>query len=134
MEPHLVDDLLEIARRGSTKAVFVAAPDELRQLEGDLRSSFEPDCRATFSMPEFLELVNPRASKGSALEFICARAGVSRQEVIAAGDAPNDVEMMRFAGLALAPENAFQEAIAAADALIPPPEQDGIAELVRRYF
>ena len=73
-------------------------------------------------------------SKGSALAFVCERSGLEPAQVIAAGDAPNDVEMFRYAGFAVAPRNAFPAALAEADATIPPPEEDGIAELVERYL
>jgi hydroxymethylpyrimidine pyrophosphatase-like HAD family hydrolase len=34
----------------------------------------------------------------------------------------------------VAPRTAFPAALAVADAVIPPPEEDGIAELVERYL
>ncbi|HEV3232841.1 MAG TPA: Cof-type HAD-IIB family hydrolase [Candidatus Dormibacteraeota bacterium] len=128
-----VDDLMAVAAGGSTKVVFVDDPQRLRALEPELRAAFEPASRITFSLPEFLEVVSAGADKGGALAFVCQRAGINPAEVVAAGDAPNDVEMLRFAGLALAPRDAFPEARAAADALIPPPQEDGIAELVERW-
>jgi Cof subfamily protein (haloacid dehalogenase superfamily) len=134
MEPQLVPDLMDLATRGSTKIVFVDEPERLRELEPLVRQTVEPRARVTFSLPEFLEVVDATANKGAALAFVCEAAGILPSEVIAAGDAPNDVEMFRYAGLALAPSNAFAEALAEADAIIPPPEEDGIAELVERYL
>jgi Cof subfamily protein (haloacid dehalogenase superfamily) len=134
MTPNQVPDLMEIAGGGSTKVVFVDDPERLRALEPEIRRTFEPDCRVTFSLPEFLEVVNALADKGRALAFVCERNGIAPEEVVAAGDAPNDVEMLRFAGLAVAPSNAFPEALAEADEVIPPPENDGIAVLVERFF
>ena len=56
------------------------------------------------------------------------------EEVIAAGDAPNDLELFAFAGLSVAPRDAHPDVLARADATIPPPAEDGIAELVARYL
>jgi Cof subfamily protein (haloacid dehalogenase superfamily) len=134
VEPRYVGDLMEIAARGSTKVVYVGDHGALRGVEDRLRSEFEPGCRVTFSLPEFLEVVDAAADKGTALSFVCDRLGIPAGEVIAAGDAPNDIEMLRYAGLALAPRDAFPEAIAAADDVIAPPGEDGIAELVERYL
>jgi len=134
MEPYLVPDLMELARQGSTKIVFVDRPERLRELEPLVRQTVEPGSRVTFSLPDFLEVVDATASKGAALAFVCEGAGIPRSEVIAVGDAPNDVEMLRYAGLALAPRTAFPEALAEADAVIAPPVEDGIAELVERYL
>jgi len=134
MEPQLVPDLMELAQQGSTKIVFVDKPERLRELEPLARRTVEPRARVTFSLPDFLEVVEATASKGAALAFICEAAGIRPSEVIAVGDAPNDVEMFRYAGLALAPRTSFPEALAEADAIIAPPGEDGIAELVERYL
>ncbi|MHB8508189.1 MAG: Cof-type HAD-IIB family hydrolase [Candidatus Dormibacteria bacterium] len=134
MEPQIVDDLMGIADGGSTKVVFVGDPVRLRSLEPEFRAAFAPGNRVTFSLPEFLEVVNARASKGTALAFICERLGITPAEVLAAGDAPNDVEMLRFAGLGACTSTGFPDALAAADVVFPPPEEDGIAELARRYL
>ena len=134
MEPQLVPDLMELAQQGSTKIVFVDKPERLRELEPLARRTVEPRARVTFSLPDFLEVVEATASKGAALAFICEAEGIRPPEVIAVGDAPNDVEMFRYAGLALAPRTSFPEALAEADAIIAPPGEDGIAELVERYL
>ena len=134
MEPRLVPDLMELARQGSTKVVLVDRPERLRDLEPLVRETLAPTSRVTFSLPEFLEVVDAGVSKGAALAFVCELEGLDLAEVIAAGDAPNDIEMFAVAGLALAPRNAFAVALDAADHVIPPPEEDGIAALVEKYL
>jgi Cof subfamily protein (haloacid dehalogenase superfamily) len=134
IEPLVVPDLMPLARRGSTKIVFVDQPERLRELEAVIRARLEPRARVTFSIPEFLEVVDSSVSKGAALAFVCQRGGLDRAHLLAAGDAPNDVEMLRYAGFAVAPTNAFPEALAEADETIPPPAEDGIAVMVERYL
>ena len=134
LEPIQVPDLMEIARRGSTKVVYVAPHDDLRGHEAAIRAGLEPAARITYSLPEFLEAVDTRVSKATALQFICDRDGVAREEVIAAGDGPNDLELFSYAGLAVAPTDAREEVLKAAGATMPPPGQDGVADLVRRYL
>ncbi|MFN2463757.1 MAG: Cof-type HAD-IIB family hydrolase [Candidatus Dormibacteria bacterium] len=134
VEPRVVDDLLEVAAHGSTKAVFVDRHERLAGAEPVVRAAFEPFSRVTFSMPEFLEVVDAGVSKAEALHMICKGYGVARHEVIAAGDGPNDRELFDYCGLAAAPSDAIPEVLAAADVTMAPPGQDGIAELVRRYL
>ncbi|MFN2464672.1 MAG: Cof-type HAD-IIB family hydrolase [Candidatus Dormibacteria bacterium] len=134
VDPTVVPDLAEVASRGSTKAVFVAPHDELAAHEEVVRRATAPAARATYSMPEFLEVIDARVSKATALHFVCDRHGISREQVIAAGDGPNDLELFEYAGLAVAPSDARPEVLAAAGATVAPPGQDGIAELVRRYL
>src|SRR5258708_987485 len=134
MQPRLVPDLMDLARQGSTKVVLVDRPQRLRQLEPLVRATVAPTSRVTFSLPEFLEIVDAGVSKGAALAFVCQLEGLLLSEVIAAGDAPNDIEMFAVPGPPLAPTNAVPEALEAADAVIPPPEENGIAALVEKYL
>jgi Cof subfamily protein (haloacid dehalogenase superfamily) len=134
VQPEVVADLMTIAERGSTKVVFVDRPARLRSLEARVRTTFEPASRVTFSMPDFLEVVDAGVSKAVALAFVCETHGISAGEVIAAGDGPNDRELFDFCGLAVAPSDAIGEVLAAADSIMAPPGADGIAELVRRYL
>jgi hydroxymethylpyrimidine pyrophosphatase-like HAD family hydrolase len=134
VEPVLVPDLMELAARGSTKVVFVDQPNRLLELEPAVRAAMEPAARVTFSLPEFLEAVASDVSKGTALRFVCQGIGVEAAQVLAAGDAPNDVEMFEYAGLAVAPRTAHDSVLRVAGAIIPPPEEDGIAELVDRFL
>ena len=134
IEPIVVDDLFSIAATGSTKVVYVDHPERLREVEGQVRSALEPQSRVTFSMPDFLEVVDAQVSKAAALRTICERDGIGAREVIAAGDGPNDRELFEYCGLAVAPEDAIAEVLAAADVTMPPPGQDGIADLVSRYL
>jgi len=133
-EPILVPDLMDLARQGSTKVVFVDDHERLGQLLPAMQQAFAPEARVTFSLPEFLEVVSVDVSKAQALDVILQRDGVRPERVLAAGDAPNDVELFRYAGYAVAPRNAFAETLAEADATIPPPEEDGVAELIDRYL
>ena len=134
IEPIVVDDLMTVAATGSTKVVFVDTPDRLHEVEGAVRAALEPGSRVTFSMPDFLEVVDAEVSKAAALHFVCDRYGISPQEVIAAGDGPNDRELFEYCGLAVAPSDAIPEVLDAADVTMPPPGKDGIAHLVSEYL
>jgi Cof subfamily protein (haloacid dehalogenase superfamily) len=134
VEPRVVPDLMTIARRGSTKVVFVDQHERLVELEAQVRGAFEPASRCTFSMPEFLEVVDAGVSKAAALRLVCEGYGIRAEEVVAAGDAPNDRELFAYSGLAVAPRSASPELLAVADAVVAPPGEDGIAELVDRYL
>ena len=132
--PVVVTDLMEVAAQGSTKVVYVDHHQRLLELQGRLRGVLEPTSRVTFSMPEFLEVVDAGVSKAEALHFVCARHGIARHQVVAAGDGPNDRELFEYSGLAVAPSDAIPEVLAAADVTMPPPGEDGIADLVHRFL
>ncbi len=74
-----------------------------------------------------LEIAPPRASKASALAWLCEQRGVAASEVAAFGDMPNDLPMLRWAGLGYAMANAHDEVLAAADHVVGHHAQDGVA-------
>lgn len=69
-------------------------------------------------------------SKGAALAHQAARLGLPLAAVAAVGDMPNDIPMLLEAGVGLAVETAHPAVRDAADALLPGPEDDGVAQLV----
>jgi len=77
-----------------------------------------------------LEMSAIGVSKASTLADLVAERGVGPQDVVAFGDMPNDVPMLRWAGRGYAMADGHPEAIAAADATAPPCEQDGVAQVL----
>jgi len=77
-----------------------------------------------------LEISALGVSKATALARLAAHLGIEAADVAAFGDMPNDVEMLRWAGLSYAMAGGHPEAVAAARGLAPPCEEDGVARVV----
>jgi hydroxymethylpyrimidine pyrophosphatase-like HAD family hydrolase len=73
------------------------------------------------------------ASKGEALRLVAAHYGVSMGEVMAIGDAVNDVPMLRAAGVAVAMDNAHPDVKAVADWVAPSNNDHGVHAALVRY-
>ena len=74
----------------------------------------------------WLDYMMPGMNKGSALKLILERLKLSTENVLATGDNMNDLEMITLAGRGLCVENGNEALKAAADAIIPGYEQDGV--------
>ena len=89
----------------------------------------------TISQPEYLEIMAPGVNKGSGLEFMAAHYGLTTDEIVGVGDARNDLELVRGAGLGVAVANAADELKAAADAVTERTNNEGaVAEVLERWF
>ncbi|HEX6493173.1 MAG TPA: HAD family hydrolase, partial [Candidatus Dormibacteraeota bacterium] len=128
---HLVDDLVPVLRRGSTKVVCVVDdPDEVVRCEAAMRRGLDGRALVTRSLPQFVEITNPVASKGRALRRLCEHLGVALDEVAAVGDAPNDSDMLTVAGFSVAVEGAPERLLVHADAVCAPAESAGVADVL----
>lgn len=65
-----------------------------------------------------IDLISRGINKGTALEWLGERLGVKPEEMMAFGDAPNDLEMLRYAGTGVAMGNAAELVKEAADLVI----------------
>lgn len=77
------------------------------------------------------EVLSPKASKGLAVKTVIERMKEKPDYIAAAGDSQNDLSMFACADITFAPETAFPEVRKAADYIIPPPEQGGIAQALK---
>jgi Cof subfamily protein (haloacid dehalogenase superfamily) len=81
-----------------------------------------------------LTLTAVGADKGVALEVACRDLAVDASEVVAIGDADNDMEMFRVAGGSFAMGQASEDVKAAAKAVTATNEEDGVAQAIERLL
>jgi Cof subfamily protein (haloacid dehalogenase superfamily) len=87
---------------------------------------------ALASTPTHLEVTRADVDKADALRRLCARRGLGPDRVAAIGDGRNDLGMLAFAGIAVAPANAHPEVLAAADLITASNDEDGVAGTLAR--
>ncbi len=85
---------------------------------------------ATVSGAPFVEIMAEGVTKASGLAALCAHLGIDAAEVIAFGDAANDIEMLRWAGNGVAMGNADAAVKEASDEIAPSNNEDGVAQVV----
>lgn len=82
------------------------------------------------SAGSMIEISALGVSKASTLAALAEQRSILAADVVAFGDMPNDVPMLRWAGRGYAMADGHAEAIAAADAVAPPCSQDGVAQVL----
>jgi len=81
-----------------------------------------------------LEISAAGVSKATGLAVVAAERGISASEVVAFGDMPNDLPMLAWAGLGVAVANAHPEVRELADEITASNDDDGVAEVLSRWF
>jgi len=81
-----------------------------------------------------IEVMPLGISKATGVEEVARPLGIAAEDVVAFGDMPNDVPMIRWAGLGVAMGNADPEVMEAADEVTTPNTDDGLARVLERWW
>ncbi|WP_427981678.1 sugar-phosphatase [Agarivorans sp.] len=109
------------------KIMFVAEESVLDQAIANLPAALREQYTVCRSAPFFLEFLHRDSNKGVGVAQLAAILGLSAEQVMCAGDAENDLQMLQYAGLAVAMDNADPELKAIANYIAPSNKQDGVA-------
>ena len=88
----------------------------------------------TTSGLDWVDIGAPQVSKAYALERVCDRLHVRLDDVIAVGDNHNDLSVLAWAGVAMAPANAIPEVLALVERVLPSNSEDGVACLLEELI
>jgi hypothetical protein len=77
------------------------------------------------------EMTAPGVTKAAGLAAWCAERDLGPTDVVACGDMPNDLPMLRWAGHGVAVANAHPDVLAAADEVVASNDDDGVAAVLR---
>jgi Cof subfamily protein (haloacid dehalogenase superfamily) len=89
---------------------------------------------ATLSGAPFVEVMAAGVTKATGLARLCAHLGIDRADVVAFGDALNDVEMLRWSGHGVAMAGAESVVRDAADEVTASNDDDGVALVIERLL
>jgi Cof subfamily protein (haloacid dehalogenase superfamily) len=81
-----------------------------------------------------VEVVPHGVSKASGVAQVAGPLRIAADDVVAFGDMPNDVPMLRWAGHGVAMGNAHREVLAAANEVTAPNNDDGVARVLERWW
>ena len=131
---HFPEDLNAALEGKAVEKIHIFhVPPERRQELLDVVEACGP-LAVTTSFGENMELTAPGVNKGSAVQALCARLGLEPNQVMAFGDAGNDLELLGWAGWSFAMGNASDEAKATARYLTGTNREGGVGMAVEQYL
>ena len=116
------------------KYLLTGEPEVIEKAEPLFKQMLGENLNVFRSDPYFLEILPPKIDKAYCLEKLIEKLNISKEEVIACGDGYNDINMIKFAGLGVAMENANDQAKAVADYITLSTDNDGIAHAVAEFI
>lgn len=116
------------------KVMFIDEPDKLDAIIPQIPKWVRDNYTILRSAPYFLEFLDKSVNKGAGVSAVAKQLGLEREEVICVGDAGNDLDMIRYAGLGVAMGNAFDEVKSEADYITHTNEEDGVAYVIENFM
>jgi Cof subfamily protein (haloacid dehalogenase superfamily) len=119
--------LADPALPGCVKTMFIGDGESQNLARPAIEERYGRGLYITSSHTRFLEIMKAGISKGEGLKTALKALGLDPSQTIAFGDEENDLPMFALAGYALAPANAKETVRLAADRVIGPNSEDGVA-------
>lgn len=128
-----VPNFKEAVNRPAVKCILLAEPSYLKGLEEDLKQTM-PHLSVAMSKPFFLEAAQDGIDKAASLKRLAEKLNIHQSEIIAVGNAGNDLTMIEYAGLGVWVDNVTPELRDRADVIVASNNDNGVAEVVQRYI
>lgn len=88
-----------------------------------------------FAHTSVIEVYNPMISKVEGVEFLAHKYNIPNERIICFGDQTNDLEMIDYAGLGVAMQNATPALLEIADAITDRPNtESGVGYFLQKHF
>lgn len=116
------------------EAMFVGEMKHIDSFEEKHMSVLSQKYSTVRSQDYLLEILPNGASKASGLKKLADRLGILPEEIMAMGDANNDLEMIEFAGLGIAMGNANEQVKAIAQDITDTNENNGVAKAIEKHI
>jgi hypothetical protein len=120
-------------------AALTEPPDKLLVMAADaerlesVAAALPDTVTGQVSNPTYLEITTVGVDKRTAVQRVARDLGLAPAQVMAMGDGPNDVGMLTWAGVAVAPSNARPDVLAVADTVVGSNDEEAVAQALRLY-
>ena len=98
------------------------------------KDKYGEELEITESKNSFIELMAKGVSKGVALKNLANSLNINQEHIIAIGNGYNDLEMLNWAGLGIAVENAYKGVKKDADLIADTNNNEGVAKILEDIF
>ncbi|MBD3293602.1 MAG: Cof-type HAD-IIB family hydrolase [Armatimonadia bacterium] len=127
----IAGDMRRFAGERPTKLLMVGRPEQTRERHERFSQEYGDRIYCTISLPEYMEILNPDATKATALRWLADHLGVSMEQTMALGDSLNDLEMVQAAGVGVFMPCADDDLREHAD-FVPEDQDGGVGEALEK--
>ena len=126
-------DFKAAVQSSAVKCILLEEPTYLKEVEQHLKVAM-PHLSVCMSKPFFLEVAQNGIDKGASVKFLADKLNILQAEIIAVGNAGNDLSMIEYAGLGVWVDNVEPNLRDKANVIVASNNNHGVAEVVRRFI
>lgn len=112
------------------KILLMGDEEQLNEFETFIPQEWRDEFYVVRSQKYLVEVLTKGVNKAFGLEKLAQKLNIQPSEIAAIGDAANDVEMLEYAGLAIAMGNASEEVKAVSDIVTDTNENNGVIKAI----
>lgn len=125
--PYIVENFQDIYKSKQSKLIVITHPSDMKYIREHGQKLNHPHFKSLQAGQIEYEYMDPQLSKSLGLELVCSWHDLSLKNLLAFGDADNDAEMIRDAGIGVAMENASTLTKSYANYITGSHQNDGVA-------
>ena len=129
-----VPNLADFLHFAPVKILMSVDPEQIAAVQREIAALLPDDLTVVQTAAFYLEVIPRAINKGQGILDICRALQMQPEEVVAFGDAENDIPMLRAAGVGVAMGNADPAVKAAADMVTLSNNEDGIAYALEKLL
>ena len=129
----IVPSFKDAVTTSAVKCLLLEEPSYLKGVEPVLKQAM-PDLSVCMSKPFFLEAAPNGIDKGAAIRILAEKLNIHQSEIIAVGNAGNDLTMIQYAGLGVWVDNVDPELREFGDVIVASNNDHGVAEVFNKYI
>ena len=116
------------------KILLMGDEEQLNEFETFIPEEWRDEFYVVRSQKYLVEVLAKGVNKAFGLEKLAQNLNIQPSEIAAIGDAANDIEMLEYAGLAIAMGNASEEVKAIADIVTDTNENNGVIKAIDKLI
>ena len=116
------------------KILLMGDEEQLNEFETFIPQEWRDEFYVVRSQKYLVEVLTKGVNKAFGLEKLAQKLNIQPSEIAAIGDAANDIEMLEYAGLAIAMGNASEEVKAIADIVTDTNEFNGVIKAIDKLI
>ena len=132
-EPDVIAPHETFCNQPVTKVLLLGDPKKLDQLKPIIQKKFGQKIAIVQTDNHLLEIVNKNVSKAAALKIVAKHYNIALNQILAIGDASNDISMLQMSGIAVAMDNAHESVKKVADWIAPSNNDHGVHAALVKY-